>query len=444
MSGGNKRGRQSSSDLESPGYQDKKRTNMSQDPKFLEADVSTSTIENDMKYIKESLINIRYEQSQLKSSLHQKIDSSFQEVSIKLDKVFKELNDRIDIEIGHLSSRIDNTETKVKNVERIAQNIKTELFDTDVTVVAFGVTQLNNEDIVHTANELIQLGVGLSEVPVVRAMRLGSRTNKPGLCKIELCSKEDKIKVLQNKQSLSRSEKFKGVYIHSAQTHAERLIDLNFKTILGELANGGEYRVTGNGRVIRKEGPQNFSKQRTQFSGSQRNKIRTAADVNHGTDTSGNGRSTTAGKGNYGVPVSTTGNGNYVRTSAVRSSGYKPPVVGINDYRSSSVGISGFRAPSEGRVSCRATAVETGVHRSADDQSTVSSRLLAPQPGCTAIPIATPMLVPRYQPNEDDPVFTPTPILQFEGNPEQLGPTSLNQSNPRPSTLSPPGSVHEI
>ena len=50
MSGGNKRGRQSSSDLESPGYQDKKRTNMSQDPKFLEADVSTSTIENDMKY----------------------------------------------------------------------------------------------------------------------------------------------------------------------------------------------------------------------------------------------------------------------------------------------------------------------------------------------------------------------------------------------------------
>ena len=142
--------------------------------------------------------------------------------------------------------------------------------------------------------------------------------------------------------------------------------------------------------------------------------------------------------------MSTTGNGNYVRPSAVRSSGYKPPVVGINDYKSSSVGIGGFRAPSEGRASCRSTAVETGGHRSADDQSTVSSRLIAPQPGCTAIPIATPLLVPRYQPNEDAPVFTPTPALQFEGNPEQLRPTSLNQSNPRPSTFSPPGSIHEI
>ena len=48
-----------------------------------------------------------------------------------------------------------------------------------------------------------------------------------------------------------QSENHKGVFIRSSQTHAERLIQLNFKTILNELPNGQKYYVTGNGRLVR-------------------------------------------------------------------------------------------------------------------------------------------------------------------------------------------------
>ena len=52
---------------------------------------------------------------------------------------------------------------------------------------------------------------------------------------------------------LFRSAEFKNIYLKGAQSHAERLIDLNFKTILKEIPDGNKYRVTGNGRIVRKD-----------------------------------------------------------------------------------------------------------------------------------------------------------------------------------------------
>ena len=53
--------------------------------------------------------------------------------------------------------------------------------------------------------------------------------------KIELSSREDKITVLKRKKKLLESISFKGVFLRSAQSHVERLIQLNFKTREGFL-----------------------------------------------------------------------------------------------------------------------------------------------------------------------------------------------------------------
>ena len=70
--------------------------------------------------------------------------------------------------------------------------------------------------------------------------------------KIELNSREDKITVLKRKKKLLESVSFKGLFLRSAQSHVERLIQLNFKTILEEIPSGNQFRLTGNGRVVRK------------------------------------------------------------------------------------------------------------------------------------------------------------------------------------------------
>ena len=248
-----KRGRNSSSDLESPVYPDKKRVNMLQTEKIEEkCDSETNMIDSDLKWMRASLANVLREQEQLKQSLHEKIDSSTRELFHKIDKGFKDLHDRIDVEIGNLTTRIDDIEKRVQKIESIATNVQSEPFNPAVTVVAFGIAQHDNESEEQVAKDLVHNGIGLPETVVVRAARLNPRNGKPGLFKIELCSKEDKIRVLQNKHSLGLIDKYKRVYIKSSQTHAERLIELNFKTILGEIENGDSYRVTGNGRLIKR------------------------------------------------------------------------------------------------------------------------------------------------------------------------------------------------
>ena len=69
---------------------------------------------------------------------------------------------------------------------------------------------------------------------------------------IELRKVDDKKAALRAKAELRKPRKFRNVYIRGAQTHTERLIDLNFKAILNKMPNGNSYRITGNGRLVKK------------------------------------------------------------------------------------------------------------------------------------------------------------------------------------------------
>ena len=81
------------------------------------------------------------------------------------------------------------------------------------------------------------------------------------LVKIELAKKEEKIRVLRNKRKLKESEDdtMKQVFIQSSRTHVERLLELNVKAVLNELPNGNTYRVTANGRLVKKTGSGDFT-----------------------------------------------------------------------------------------------------------------------------------------------------------------------------------------
>ena len=85
---------------------------------------------------------------------------------------------------------------------------------------------------------------------VLNAERLAARYGKPGLIKAQLQSKNAKIQVLRSKKALLTTKDYKGVFLRGAKSHVERLIELNFKTILGEMPNGSNYKVTNSGRLV--------------------------------------------------------------------------------------------------------------------------------------------------------------------------------------------------
>lgn len=102
------------------------------------------------------------------------------------------------------------------------------------------------------ARRLIQaLGDDVSSaVSVTAASRLNSRIEgRPGLVKISFRSREEKVLVLRNKMKLKHSADYKRVFLRSSKSHAERLIELNARTVLRSLPNGRNFIVDASGRI---------------------------------------------------------------------------------------------------------------------------------------------------------------------------------------------------
>jgi len=79
-----------------------------------------------------------------------------------------------------------------------------------------------------------------------------SRNNKPGIVKIKLPTRDEKIKALRLKRNLMDNG-YNGVYLRSSMSHTDRVAQPNLVSILRELPNGNKYHVTGNGKVILKD-----------------------------------------------------------------------------------------------------------------------------------------------------------------------------------------------
>ena len=101
---------------------------------------------------------------------------------------------------------------------------------------------------------LVALGEEVSSnvnVTAVARLKPGFR-NKPGLVKIGFETLDQKILVLRNKSALKDQQIFRNIFIQSSKSHVERLLELNARTLLRELPTCRAYRVSANGRILKK------------------------------------------------------------------------------------------------------------------------------------------------------------------------------------------------
>ena len=87
-------------------------------------------------------------------------------------------------------------------------------------------------------------------------MRMNPRGQYPGLVKIQLRDLDEKKRVLQAKLNLQHDEQYKKVFLRSSKTHSERIHEMNIRTLLNLIPDGGSFRLTGNGKLVRKQADQ--------------------------------------------------------------------------------------------------------------------------------------------------------------------------------------------
>lgn len=155
--------------------------------------------------------------------------------------------------------RVDTIEAKVDRMEKKEKPD----FDPEVSIIVANFPTKENEDIKEEMSAMVRRGLQIPEgtCPVVRAVRLPLRRQqngrpqnptRPPLVKVEFRTLDEKIKVLKAKMNIHNSE-WPNLYIRSARPHMERLMDINFKTLLDMMPNGSEMKITSSGRIVRKD-----------------------------------------------------------------------------------------------------------------------------------------------------------------------------------------------
>jgi len=170
----------------------------------------------------------------------------------------QDIQQYVDMEVGRINSQLQDIQTRVSVIEeKQQQNLE---YDPEVSVIMSKVPMTAGEDIQKLAENIIHEGLGIPEIPIVRAMRLpqrhlqgqGFRHPSTPLVKVQLRDLDAKKRVLRSKLKLATTQDYANVWIRSSKSHIERLIDINFKTILDMIPDGNTMTVTNSGRITKK------------------------------------------------------------------------------------------------------------------------------------------------------------------------------------------------
>lgn len=221
-------------------------------------------------------------QEHVRRSLESKLDKLRNELKAELDLRLKSFEDEVNLNMAVMKADIDELGRRLGVVE-IAQVeafieeesekvqkkgdeeptthkrsklvVNKEPFDNEVTVVVTGLAG-NEEDEIATKYEVEEMFevMELDKNSIKNIKKLKSKIpGRPGIVKVELKTKEDKIQTLRAKSLLKDVQKYKRIYIRGSKSFIERTMENNIRMLLKQVPDGHLYRLTGSGKIIPKD-----------------------------------------------------------------------------------------------------------------------------------------------------------------------------------------------
>lgn len=207
------------------------------------------------------------DQQSFRQSVEQRLSNLESNINVKIEAECKSIREDMAMELVKMSDKIKAVEASVQKLQvqashdigelqtrvgRVEESGEREAYSPARTIVATGIPFAQNEDIKSKAKDLVDKGLKV-RARIINVERTPLREgNRPGIVKIELDTKEEKIEALRAKGRLATSERYKSVYIRSAQSHEERLLHQNTRLLLKEMGAEQRYRITGSGRLVTK------------------------------------------------------------------------------------------------------------------------------------------------------------------------------------------------
>lgn len=208
----------------------------------------TGIVSDQYKHLISLITDLKTDQKAIKDSIEKRLNKISKDLKEAIETKIQDVKKEIFGDMNQLKDKMQNLEAKIE-----AMDIPVNEFPIETTLVLINLREENGENIEEVCGKLVMEGLGIRGIRPVKCMRLQSNTNRPGIVKMRVKTLQEKKDILRAKQQLKDTREYQRVYIRSSQSHEERLIRMNMETILEELPNGSQYRMTGNGRVVRKD-----------------------------------------------------------------------------------------------------------------------------------------------------------------------------------------------
>ena len=200
------------------------------------------------------LLSVKKGQDSLRQLFDKKIDKLKNEVLSTIDDKIKAVKVDVDLHMASVDSRIEALEACMK--QEMPDRVPPDpLTNPDLCVIVSGLRYSDSENIAEkVTNMLSKLGETVAHIKPVKCGRLKSRDPaKPGLVKIAFGTLDDKVAILRAKLKLRDTIEYRRVWIRSSKCHTDRLLELNFLAVLDMIPGGDQYRLTGSGRIIKRD-----------------------------------------------------------------------------------------------------------------------------------------------------------------------------------------------
>ena len=178
--------------------------------------------------------------------------------NIKLSGQLKAADKRI----SQLSNDLKASLKDVKTLENLFMDMQVQvnahikadpLDNPDNCIIIVGLP-IDTDGDLQTQCETMMDNLHLDDTPkCMKCVRLTSRKRgDPGLVKVALEGKKQKIEVLRAKKVLRNVDGYERIYINSSKGHVERIQEINTRKLLSMVPGGEKLKLASNGRLIDK------------------------------------------------------------------------------------------------------------------------------------------------------------------------------------------------
>lgn len=196
----------------------------------------------------------------LESSLEQRISNKVAQiidkrVNTELSRIRKDVDCRLESFKEEIKSDISADLHDINDKMRVLSNggpVNSGQTDVSLNIVIRGLPESSSENTSAKVNTLIRDGLKVSDVTCISVERKKSSSSKPGIVIAKFKSHDDKRKVMVKKSSLGDSRQYRDVFIHHDQSHIDRIMANNFRTILSAMKQH-DFTMRGS-RIVRVNG----------------------------------------------------------------------------------------------------------------------------------------------------------------------------------------------